>query len=337
MSLASTWIRLGGTTPATEVAPHSPPTWETLAVGGSGEATFELGRSAKFESHLTKPGRFLEIFVGPMPVWCGRILDFDRENGVVVGRGIHADGNNIPALNSGGSATRDLITAFDYANAAPWSWVVRRNDYDAVALGDSSEPLMVWPLIELIAEQNGQRAVVSPDRKLYMTGEPTSPTWTIAPEAAAFGKTNEDQSTALIGRYNTGGGSNLTTIRPNPLTSSPRAEFVDLTGEGALTGVQADAILDAMLKGRSQTGWVNGVTLHREQITRNGTPAFLPAVHARNRMVRAQGVPTAFGAMQATWVDAVLGKTKYTAGSDMIYLEPINKAPRTLAEVTAAL
>lgn len=336
MSLAATWIRLGGTTPATEVAPHSPPTWETLASGGNGEATFELGRSAKFESHLTRPGLPLEIFVGAMRVWFGRIGDFDRETGQVVGRGVHTNGQNIPALVDG-NATRNLEAAFAYAAASGWDWPVRLNGNAVNGLGDSGEPLMIWPLIELIAEQNGQRAVVDPDGKLFLAADPTAPTWTITPEAAAFGQTNEDQSTVLIGRYSTGVGPNLTTIRPNPLPANPRSELIDLTGEGTLTGAQADAILDAMLAGRSQTGWVNGVTLHREQITRNGTPAFLPEVHARNRMVRAQGMATAFGAMHATWVDAVLGKTKYTAGSDVIYLEPVNKAPRTLTEVTAAL
>lgn len=335
MSLASTTIRLGGNLPATEVAPHSPPTWETLVDGGNGEATFEFGRSAKFVSHLTKPDTLLEIFVGVYRVWFGRVADYDRQSGQVVGRGIHTDGLYIPSLTGGGAVTRTTQTAITTAQAPPWNWKVDRNSIAGTVTGSSTDPIMVWPLTQALAEQLGRRCYIDPNGAINIADDPTVPTWTITPDVAAFGPTGEGQSTALLGIY-ANGVSDATTLRPATIPDSAKAEIVDLRGRGTLTLAEANAILDGQLASSGKTGWVNGVTLHREQITRNGTPAFLPAVHARGHMARAQGVPVIFGAAQATWFDAVLAKTRYTAGDDVIYLEPTSTAPRTLTDVIAA-
>lgn len=330
------WIRLGGTTPATEIAPHSRPTWETLADGGNGESSFTFGRSAKFASHLVKPDTLLEIWVGCMRVWFGRIGEYDRTTGEVIGRGIHTDGNFIPALDGSNNTTRTVQTAITTAIAAPWNWPINRNGVAGDLLGTSTDPMMVWAAITALADQLGYRATIDPDGALSIAPDPTDPTWTLAPEAVAFGATSEGQATHLVGVYDTGSGF-AKTIRSDPLATFARGEAVDLTGRGTLTLAEANSILDAALAaGASQQGWVNGATIHREQITRNGTPAFLPAIHARSRMVRANGNPTSFGAMQATWVDTVLGKTKYTDGEEVIYLEPANKAPRTFVDVIAA-
>lgn len=338
MTLASTWIRLGGTTPATEVAPHTPPTYETWADGGNGEASFTFGRSAKFASHLTAPGTLVEILVGPFRVWLGRIGDFDRLTGEVIGRGIQTDALGIPALDGSGDVTRDYGVALATATAAPWNWVAW-NTYTgpSVALGDSDQPQMMAALTGELAEQQGARWGQYPEHGgIYILPDPTTPTWTITPEAAAFGPTSEGQATHLVARY-FNGSTNETAVRSDPLATVATAEVIDLTERGTLTLGEVNDMLDAQLAAtRAQTGWVNGITLHREQITMNGTPACLAEVHARNRMVRAHGLPAAFGAMQATWVDVVLSKTRWTVGSPTIYLEPVKTAPRAFADVLAA-
>lgn len=337
MSGESIWVRLGGTTPATEIAPHTPPTWETLADGGNGEASFELGKSAKSSPHLTAPGTLMEVLTGCYRLWTGRVADYDRHTGQVVGRGIHTDALHVPALTPGGDSTRSTVTALATANAAPWKLGIANTiGYGGTAAGNDDSPLMMAELFDLVAQEQGARWGQNPDRSLYMLPDPTSPTWTVIPDAAAFGTTNEDQATALVGRY-FNGTTNVTTVRPAAVPTSARAEIRDLTGRGALTEAQANAILDAELgTKKSLTGWVNGVTLHREQVTRNGTPANLSGIHARSRMVRAHGVPVMFGALQSTTLDVVLGKTRYTAGQDTIYLEPVGTAPRTFVDVVAA-
>ena len=110
---------------------------------------------------------------------------------------------------------------------------------------------------------------------------------------------------------------------------------VNIADRGALTPVAAEAILSGMIQRRGETQWVNGVELHREQFTtRGGTPAFLGGVTA-GQMVRAHGLAATFVA-QAPWLDVVIGKTRYTAGEDTIYVEPINTAPRNFTDVIAA-
>lgn len=329
------WIRLGGRLVASDIVGAAPsaPTYETLADGGSGEASFELGLNIKTDPPLVQPGTLMEIFCGSRRTWLGRINDWDRESGQVVGRGIHTDAYTIPALDGSGAATRDLGTALATAAAAPWSWLVRNLDVGAVtATGDSTEPLTMGALMDQIAEQTGQRWGQGVNYDLFLRTDPTTPRWLASPGSSVFGATNEDRPTHLVGRY-FDGTNNLTTVRGEGAPA--RAEMVDLTERGTLTLAQAEAILDANLaRMGSRNGWVNGATLHREQITtKGGTPAALETVRA-GTMVRALGV--GYAGMGSSSPDVVIGKTRYTAGEDTIYIEPVNTAPRNAVDVWAA-
>ncbi len=332
--MSTCWVRLNGTTPATEIAAHTPPTWETWADGGNGGSSFVLNLSAKRDSHLLKPGTLMEILYGCYRVWLGRVEDFDRTTATVTGRGIQTDALTIPALDGTGAATRNLTTALTTAAAVPWSWRFLNFGLGSyTATGDSGEPLMMGQLLDLIAEQTGKRWGQLPNSGLYLRSDPTVPTWLTSPDSSVFGHTDEGRATHLVGRYNTGAGYATTTRG----TGSPaRAELVDLTDRGTLTLAQANAILDAALaaRGPSRYGLVNGTTLSREQVTTiGGTPAALESVRAGS-MVRAHGI--AYSGMSTTAPNMVIGKTRYTAGETTIYLEPVDIAPRTLRDVIAA-
>lgn len=330
----SIWLRLGATTPATEVAPHTPPTWETLADGGSGQCDFEVGRAARHAPHLLRAGTLLEVMCGPSPLWLGRVDDYSQADGRVTGLGIHADALHIPALDAAGNASRDIAAALPPAMAAPWRWRVNNaRGVTGVAQGEGGEPLMMAGLMGAVAEQEGKRWGQHPDGSLYLTTDPTTPTWTLHINSdAAWGSTGETGApTHLVGRYLDG--TVYRTIRVGDDTVPVgRAETVNLTDRGTLTAGEATGILTEMLSARGRHGWTGGVTVHREQLTRNGQPAWLPGVHASGVMVRAVGAPWHHG----PWVDEVLAKTRYTAGSDTIYLEPTSVAPRNLRAVAAA-
>lgn len=328
------WIRFDLTTPATEIAAHSAPTWETLADGGNGSCEFDLALSAKTIHPSLRRGALLEILYGPQRTWLGRVDDYDRTEGRVIGRGIHTDAYQIPALDSGGNVTRDVLTALYTASEAPWNWFVGNpGSLSGAATGDATSPQMVGQLFDEFAAQQGKRWGQGPNGTPYVEADPTSPSWLATPETAAFGSTDESSPTYLMGTYSNGT-SKPTTIRSKAGATVARTEFRDLTDRGVLTLAQANAILDAELVATGP-GWVNGVTLHREQLTTlGGTPAFLPAVRART-MMRAHGL-MADGVIQAPWLDVVIGKTRYTAGSEVIYLEPANTAPRTFVDVQSA-
>jgi hypothetical protein len=325
------WIRVNGTTAATDIGAHSAPTWETLADGGNGEASFEFSMDVKSDHQYLQPDKRLEIFYGTSRVWLGRIADWDRDAGRVIGRGIHTDAYQIPAIDGSGNTTRDFGIALPVAISNGWL----ANNFDLVsgsADGDSTDPMMIGDLLDLIAEQTGKRWGQRPNTGIYLNSDPTEPRWLAMPEASVFGATNEDRPTHLVGRF-FDGTNNVTTTRGSG--SPMRAMFVDLTERNTITLAQANAILDANLaRMGSRNGWVNGTTLHREQLTTvGGVPAALEAVRA-GHMVRALGV--GYEGYGSSSPDVVIGKTRYTAGEDTIYVEPVNTAPRNAVDVWAA-
>ena len=328
------WMRLGGTMPATEIAPHTQPTWETWADGGNGPASFEFGRSAKSRPDLAAPGTLLEVFKGCGRVWLGRIEDYDPNEGSVAARGIHTDMLAVPALDGTGATTRTAETAIGVARSAPWSLLI--NDPYGVApaigfaWGEDSSPQMLAALLDQCAEQAGGRWGQDANGALYFRKDvDVAASWLLAPGLTRFGDTTEGQASHLVGRYQTGDGTYAAVTRSDPDATVVRAEMIDLTDRGTLTEVDATAILDAALAaGKSSRGWVNGITVTREQLTTiGGTPTSLAGVRAGDRVNIVELGPT---------VSAIIGKTRYTAGEDTIYVEPVNTAPRNFVDVIAA-
>lgn len=335
----SYWIRLGGRLPATEIAPHSPPTWETWADGGNGPASFEMGQSAKFQHNLLTPDALCEIFLGVKRVWFGRIEDYDRNDGSVTCRGIFTDTLGIPALD-GGAATRSVAAAVVTAVGAPWNWQVVDPLGNATAMGsatgDADSVLMMHELFQQIAEQTGKRVGQDASGALFFRSTPTEPRWVMAPESAAFGMTSEGMASHLVGRYVAVGGANDTVTR-SVSAKVARAELVDLTPRGEMTEAQAAAILDAALASqRSRRSWVNGVELPLSRLTTIGGGFAHGAAVRAGDMARTHGLSVVGGLGSSLALDEVIGKTRYTAGAKSIYLEPINTAPRTFADVIAA-
>lgn len=333
----SYWIRLNGI-PANLIAPHSAPTWETLADGGNGAASWEMGKSAKFQHQALAPDSLAEILLGPKRVWFGRIDDYDRLTGAVAGRGIHTDTLGIPAFDSGGNPTRLAAAALTTAVAPPWSWQMVDPEGHATAMGsaagDDTSPMMLHSLLDQIAAQNGKRWGQDASGALYYRSDPTVPTWLVAPETAAFGTTGEGAASHLVGQYDSGGGV-LSVVRGTSVGAA-RAEVVDLTGRGVMSEAQVVELLDnALAQMKPRYSWVNGVEIPLSRVTTmGGTPAHGASVRA-GTMVQAHGFATA-GSFSSLVMRDVIGKTRYTAGASSIYIEPVDVAPRTFTDVIAA-
>ena len=334
------WVRLGGWLPATEIAPHSLPTWETLADGGIGEVSFEFAMSPKAQHQLLNTGVKVEVMLGAQPVATALMSEPDRTEWAIKAQGLSAAARQVAALTPTGETTRDVGVALFTAIANGW-WPVS-NPFDVgaglIVAGDSTAPMTVGELLDAAAAQEGKRWGVDGAGRIFLRSDPAAPTLNLASEAAVFGVTDEGRATQLVARYQTSGGAYATRIYPPTVVGPVIHETIDLTdGEkyGALTEAQVDAILaGAFALGKAETRWTNGVTLAAEEVTRRGVPAVLPTVTAGVDMVRATGVSSGF--TSAPWLDAVVGKTRYTAGDRSIYLEPVNKAPRSFADVIAA-
>lgn len=323
------WIRVDGY-PATEIAAHTPPTWETWADGGCGSASWEFALTARSQHQALRAGNIVEILCGPMPIWAGTLTDPDRTTWQCTAYGFAADGKNYLSLDGGGANTRDVGAAITEAIARGWR-VSNPSGISGTSSGTAAaNPISMSQLLDEFCAQGGQRWGVDGARRLYVRSDPTSASWVASPGAAAFGSTTEDRAGRLYGRFLNSATSLYATAIVGAGTEMP----VDLSDRGAMTQAQAEAILSGMLtRDHDGPAWTNGVTLSREQIqTAGGTPAFLPAVRA-GQMMRAHGLSNAVNALA---LDVVIGKTRYTAGEDTIYVEPVNTAPRNAVDVWAA-
>lgn len=325
----SYWLRIDGV-PATEIAAHTAPTYETLADGGCGEASFTFAMSQRSQHPALRAGAKVEILAGPMPIYTGLLTEPDRTTWECHAFGLSSALRKRIAIDGLGANTRNLGTAIFEATARGWQGT-NPVPVTGTAAGDATgNPVKVGSLLDDYAEQTGQRWGVDGLGRLYMRPDPTSPRWLFSPDAASFGNTSEDVATFLAGSY-FDGTANATAF----VGSGDNEDTVDLTDRGTLTLVAAQAILAGMIARSGGVTWTNGVTLGRDQITTvGGTPAALSAVRA-GEMVRAHGL--SYGqVVSAPWLDITIGKTKWTVGEDVIYLEPINTAPRTFIDVQAA-
>jgi hypothetical protein len=325
------WLRINGY-PATEIAAHTPPTWETLADGGIGEISWQFALTPRSQHQALKRGAVVEVMCGPMRVAVGLMTQPDRTTWQCHAYGLSSSLGRYLALD-GEAMTRDVAVAVSTAQSHG-CLVLNNSGVGGVTIGDTATtPQTVAALLTERAVDLGQRWGVDGRGELYMRPDPTSASWLASPDSAAFGVTDEDVPTLLVLRYDAGGGLYDTAF----VGAYGDERDVDITDRGPLTPTEVETIGEGMLTRRGSVSWTNGVTLHREQLTtRGGTPAFLAAVTA-GQMLRAHGLASNVIA-QAPWLDVVIGKTRYTAGDDMIYLEPVNSSPIAggLAGVIAA-
>lgn len=326
----SIWLRVAGY-PATEIAAHTPPTWETWADGGSGSLSWAFALTMRSQHQALRPGALVELMLGPMPLWSGLMTDPDRTTWECTAYGHAAAAKGYLALDGGGASTRELAAATTQAIARGWQ-VANPAGLSGTVSGDTTgNPITVAQLWDEYAEQTGQRWGVNGRRSLYLRADPTAPMWLASPGAAAFGTTSEDVAGTLMGRYLDSTTGLYATVTAG--SGTPEKD-VDLSDREAMTAAQATAILNGMLTRGGDRAWTNGVTLSRDQLqTMGGTPAFLPAVRG-GQLMRSFGLANAVNALA---LDTVIGKTRYDlATPDLIYVEPTNTVPRNAVDVWAA-
>ncbi|WP_294567624.1 hypothetical protein [uncultured Arthrobacter sp.] len=329
--MSSIWLRIGSY-PATEIAAHTPPTWETWADGGSGSCSWAFSLTMRSQHQALQTGAVVEVMCGPMPVWSGILSEPDRTTWECTAYGLASAARQYLALDGVGNNTRDMGTAITTAQAAGWQGLNSVSVSGPVAGDATGNPISAGQLLDEYAEQTGQRWGVDGQRQLYMTPGPSGPMWLASPDASAFGSTDEDRAGTLKGRY-LDSGTNLYATATSG-SGAPQVA-VDLSERGKMTLTAAQSILAGMLtRDHAQRAWTNGVTLTRDQIqTLGGSPAALIDVRA-GQMMRSFGL--AYTGGSALHLDTVIGKTRYTAGDDTIYVEPVNTAPRSFVDVIAA-
>ena len=315
--------------PATEIAGHSAPTWETLADGGCGEATWTFVIAPKTRHHALRPRALAVIKCGTHPVFTGEMTDMDRITGECHAYGLASSLRGRLALDSGGANTRDIGVAVAQAIADGWPGTNPEGITGTVAGDATGNPVTVGQLLDEYAQQVGMRWGVDGAGRLYLRADPTTHSWLASPGTAAFGVTDEDTPTRFAGRFDTGAGYDTAYAGVAGLD-----EAVDLTDRGAMSLANAEAILAGMLTRRGEVAWTNGVTLSSGQLMNSGgTPAFLPSVVAGTAMLTLGiGHMLPSGPLR----NVVIGRARQTAGDPFIQIEPTNTARRTARAVWAA-
>lgn len=325
--------------PVTEIAAHTPPVFETWADGGCGSLSFALNMSPKRSHRNLYTGALVQAKIGMHPLFSGRLSEVNRSTWECVAYGHASHAERLPALAGDGSQTHNVATAT--TSARSWGWV-GSDPYGVVTgtvAGTDTGPLILATLLKQRADELGKRWGVNAKGQQFFRTDPTLPTMYLAPDVALLGQADEGLASHLAARYiNSATSQAATAIRPSDGSIPVEAmELLDFTPMGPMTETQAYVKIDGLLaKGRIKPVWTSGMTVHRSQLQTRGVAPFLPTIIAGVDMVRLFGIPAA-RMSGGTTTNVVIGKTKFDAATpDLIYLEPLNTAPRDFASVLAA-
>lgn len=310
---------------------------------GDDEATWSIINfpNRNYEKHPALVyGAPVDIKVGTTPVWAGALVEPDWDAGSLTAVGAPHEAEAAICLTSGGLTTTKPNTAVDQAIARGALGWTRRDDFGTTAVGnadDSTNGLTyVSDLLNAWADENSSGWAVNPRRQLVITGAPieTAPRWYITPGSGVLGAADDDRVDRVFVRYiSTASGNPLATASwPATTPQGGKERGVNITSRGPISATRAQNIAAGIwgkLSGRS--GWTNGLTLDRSQITTpGGIPARLEYIRAGHTM-RLLGVtdPRSLG----LHLDVVIGDTDLDHDAGTIQLNPRGLAKRSLEDV----
>lgn len=323
-------VRVGGTW-LTSIAPRG---WGELEhstrTNGAWEASWSIPIVGNWRHPALVRGARVEIYLGPIVVWSGTLEEPDWDAGTFVATGASRDSENALALDGSGNSSTAPNTVIDAAIARgvlPWT---RVGDFGTAAVGDSNGGLVtITSVLDAWAQENNSRWYVNEQRQLVISPV-TEATfdWLIVPGSGVMGSASDDRADRIAVRYiSTTTGMRATAFYPASTPAGGVESPMDVTDRGGITPAVAATIAQAeweKLQGRS--GWTNGLTLTRGQVTtKGGTDADLAFIKAGQTM-RLLGVPDARGLSQNT--DVVIGDTSYDWTDDQVQLNPVGLAAR---------
>lgn len=328
-----------------EIGPWAPPTYATVADGGSDTCEWKMVLPPAFSSSSLRRGRVVEVMLGPIPIWAG-LLAQPEYAGDDEGWSFHADGHHVSAsgfacLTSGGATTSTPDTAIDTAIADGIGWT-RPVSISSASFADQDETASINKLSDLLdayALSASQRWGVDPYGRVYIAADPTEPDYILVPGAVTrYGLADDEYASGIVLSY-----LSSTTFLPAVVKVSdqaaadrwgPRWHPVDATEYGPMTLSQATDVANGLIAdGAPRLGWTDTVEPSRWQLlgAKSGNPACRPLVRA-GQMVRVHGVRDDQGGI-LPYVDWVIGSTRYDALTDDLSIAPVGLVTRTLVDV----
>lgn len=281
-------------------------------------------------------GAPVQAKLGPIVLWSGYLTEPNWADGTFVAQGWVREGETIPCLTSSGLTTTIPNTAIDNAIARGWVHWRRTSSISAVAYSaddtttstDGTDGFnAITALMDAYTLEAGNRWAVGADQRVYVAPDPTTPMWDIAPDVQALGVAMDKLAGTINARWADSAGNAHTSIVGN---TTP-VVMVDFRGKGALTSARVTALCQGILTaGAATTGWTNGITITKQQISRNG-------VHPHLALVKAGHMGRLLGQRDPRGLDAstkvVLGNSKLDVAAGTLDLAPVDLAARDLSAI----
>lgn len=332
---------------ATGIAAWGGLEWVTKSQGGMHEITWSMDTDTTFRHPALRTGVLVEVFDGPARIGAGTLQEPDVASGSFVAMGLYRSAERFLCLDGSGNGTSIPNTAIDQAivRGLPWK---RRQSFFASRFtpdGATDNPAAtnyLNTLLDGVADQFTTYWLIDRDGYVLTRVADTEPTWLLPPGLTDLGVAEDEYASDLYGRRLGTGGTFAVNTRGD---AKARAAFgrreaaVDLTPLGIITQAKAEAILDGMLaKGKARPAFTESVEVSSSQLLSiGGVPADLSMVEA-GQVVRSYGFFDDIAQLDGrTYLDWLIGETKYADGSDTIMLSPQGLAPRDLAAVLASL
>ena len=320
---------------ASLIAPHSLPSYETLASGGMGDASWTWQLPEIYGDPATERGALVAIWVAARRVWFGYLDSIEQSSGSVRCTSMWAAGETIPALTATGTATRDVGVALATAANATYQWrVTNRRGVSGVAAGDLSEPLMMTDLLTQRAAQLGRRTGVDAGGDVYMRLDQTTPIWIIDATGLDLGGMDGGRLNQITGRYRTPTGVVDRATTSGTPTPPVRSGLADLTPYGRLSASEAVAILDSLLARMSaQPGWTQPLVLNASRVrTIGGQEANLPAITGGDPVRIYSMAAVRLNPRRLPYLDATLESVTQQPATEEVVVAPAGASAASLQE-----
>lgn len=289
-------------------------------------------------------GAAVEVRYGPVVAAVGSLTEPNWESGEMVALGAPREAEGALSLTAGGTMTTKPNTAVDQAIArGALNWV-RIDDFGSTAIGqaDGAGDLnTVAKLLDARAEDADNASGWRVDRhrglRIVSNDETATPSWFITPGAGELGASDDERVDRVYVRFaDSGAGGALDTASypaTTPLGGIERG--ADITGRGSITAAKAGKIAQGLwrkMQGRS--GFTNGFTVDRTQVTSRGGIAAGLWLIAAGQVARQLGAPDPRGLSHH--VDFVIGDTDLDWTANEIQINPDGMAARTWEAVLEA-
>jgi hypothetical protein len=293
--------------------------------------------------HALVPGALVEVKIGPEIVAVGALTEPDWESGDMVAGGASREAEGAISFNASGETTTKPNPAIDQAiSRGVLNWT-RKDDFGSAAIGatDTNADLKsVARLLDAWAEDDDNpNWRVDRRRVLHaVEDDENDADWLITPGAGEMGAADDERIDRMFVRYlvSGGGGTLATASYPAASPAGGIERGADITNRGELTSTVATRIAKGVwrrMQGRS--GWTNGISVNRSQVTsKGGVAANLALIKAGDSM-RLLGVPDPRGLGHQ--IDVVIGETDYDWEAGTIQLNPVGLAARTFEAVLEAV